>query len=59
MLSDSRILAYVIRDITRTFTQPKNRRELAHALRRVRKESGHRAAKLVLAQLSARCLLAK
>lgn len=53
MLTDSRILAHFLDKAIRTFAEPRNRRELAAELRRIRNTSGRKTAALVLAQLSA------
>lgn len=54
MMSDSRILATMIRCTINTFSEPRNRRELASVLRRVRNTSGAKAGRLALAEISAR-----
>lgn len=54
MMSDARILAHVVRVTVNTFTTPRNRRELAANLRNIRNTSGRSAARLALAELSAR-----
>lgn len=54
MMTDTRILANLIRCTVNTFTQPRTRRELAHQLRTIRNTSGSKAARLALAEVSAR-----
>jgi IS30 family transposase len=57
MMSDSRIAAHfvqrVISSAVHAFSEPRNRRDIAQRLRNIRNTSGHYAARLVLAQLSA------
>jgi len=53
MLSDAKISAHFIKRACRMFSEPRNRRDLARELRRVRVESGRRAAFLLLATYSA------
>lgn len=53
MLSDARITAHYLRRAVRCFSTPAGRRNLAHTLRRIRATNGARAARIVLAQLSA------
>ena len=56
MLSDTAIAAYFVRRAVKLFHNPQSRRELARELRRIRVESGAKAARLVLAYVSARNL---
>jgi hypothetical protein len=53
MMSDSRIVAHFLSKAIEAFARPSERRDIAATLRRVRIQSGPRAARLVLAQLSA------